>query len=105
MTARMRGHSFLVVVAMSVLLTTVAVAQDTTEVARLRAEIATLREKFEASQEEFDSSLAALNDSMRIGRPGTTRFLVSGYAVGEYRTVRNGPSSSRPKSHPSCSGS
>ena len=92
MRARTSIHSCIVFGAMSVLLTTVAAAQDTTAAERLRAEIAALREKLEASQVEFDSSLAALNDSMRIGRPGTTRFLVSGYAVGEYRTVRNGPS-------------
>ncbi len=92
MTAQMRGHSFIVIVAMSALLTTVASAQDTTEAGRIRAEIAALRDKLEASQEEFDSSLAALNDSMRVGRPGTTRFLLSGYAVGAYRAVRNGPS-------------
>lgn len=92
MTARTSVHGFIVIAAMSALLTTVAAAQDTTEARRLRAEIAALREKLEASQEEFDSSLAALNDSMRISRPGTTRFLLSGYAVGAYRTVRNGPS-------------
>lgn len=92
MTARTSVHGFIVIAAMSALLTTVASAQDTTEAGRLRAEIAALRERLEATQEEFDSSLAALNDSMRVSRPGTTRFLVSGYAVGEYRTVRNGPS-------------
>ena len=53
MRARTSIHSFIVVVAMSVLLTTVAAAQDTTAAGRLRAEIAALREKFEASQEEI----------------------------------------------------
>lgn len=92
MTARTSVHGFIVIAAMSALLTIVAAAQDTTEARRLEAQIAALRAKLEASQEEFDSSLAALNDSMRVGRLGTTRFLLSGYAVGAYRTVRNGPS-------------
>ena len=92
MTARTSVHGFIVIGAMSVLLTTLASAQDTTEAGRIRAEIAALRDKLEASQEEFDSSLAALRDSIRVSRPGTTRFLLTGYAVGEYRTERNGPS-------------
>lgn len=92
MTRRTSVHGFIVIVAMSLLVTTVAAAQDTSEARRLREEIAALRAKLEAGQEEFDSSLAALNDSMRTSRPGTTRFLLSGYAKGEYRTVRNGPS-------------
>lgn len=92
MTARMSGHSSVVVVAMSALLTSVAPAQDTTETGRLRAEIAVLRADLEASQQEFDSSLAALHDSVRVGRPGTNRFLLAGYAASEYRMVRNGPS-------------
>ena len=92
MTARTSGYGLVVIVAMSALLTTVASAQDTTEAGRLRAEIAALRANLEASQQEFDSSLAALNDAMRMSRPGTTRFLLTGYAVGEYRTVKNGAS-------------
>ena len=92
MTARTSGYGLVIIVAMSALLTTVASAQDTTEAGRLRAEIAALRANLEASQQEFDSSLAALNDAMRMSRPGTTRFLLTGYAVGEYRTVKNGAS-------------
>lgn len=69
-----------------------ASAQDSIETERLRAEIAALRADLEASQDEFDASLAALNDSIRMSRPGTTRFLLVGYASSAYRTVRNGPS-------------
>lgn len=92
MTTRTSGYGLVVIVAISTLLTTVASAQDTTDAGRLRAVIAALRADLDASQQEFDSSLAALTDAMRMSRPGTTRFLLSGYAVGEYRTLKNGPS-------------
>lgn len=67
-------------------------AQDTTETKRLKAEIAALRAELTQYQDEVDSQMTTLRDSARFAQAGTNRFVITGYGVGAYTAVKDGPS-------------
>lgn len=73
-------------------LATVARAQDTTETRRVRADLAALRAELTEYQDEVDARVAALRDSLQLAQAGTHRFLLSGYGVGSFTSVRDGAS-------------
>lgn len=92
MTPRIRT---LIAVGVAVLvpaLSGTVLAQQPADSARLHAEIAALKAELTAYQDQLDSQMTALREATRQVQAGTNRFVVTGYGVAGYTSIRDGSS-------------